>query len=767
MLKKNDKLFRILLLMELLCLLALLPGAFRQDETLVSYKTAEVNELTASGAEGLTFQSPRLELSAGVYRVRVSASLEQGEHLAVEVKCDYSFFNALRSNVVNLQPGEEAMEFLVYAADKLPSVYLQCIFQDASPDSLLRLEIAKTGLGNAMLIFLLLAAFCLIDFLVVFRRGILDGRITRKQQVVFWALTASVFLAFFPYMTDYIFRGHDSLFHIARINNLKNTLLTDASLPVRIQSNWLCDHGYAVSLFYSDLFLLFPALLMMLGFPAMTAYKLFVFAALAATALIAYFAFKKCVRDEYSALIGSVFYLLAPYHIYNFYERAAVGEFLAMTFYPLVACGLYLLYTEETGSADYRKHKWYIVWGMTCILQSHLLSAEMITLLMALFCAVFWRRTFRRQTLLQLAEATGIVLLINAWFWLPMLYMMNCNVYHLNLTDVEIQSWGLRFSNFFQLLPNVGNAVENPVTNEPMQIGAGSFLLLLLYPVWRRRSQHHSRVCDLLWAFSLFTMLMGSYYFPWNSISKLPGIGYVIASFQFAFRWMAPASLICSLFAAIFCLQLKRACHAQEGILIRAVFGAAVLLAAASAVYQVNRIVYETTPLYLYAAENIGTTSVGAGEYLLEETDLSEVHYHKPIAEEGLTWSDYKQDGTSVTLTAVNHTAETLHLEIPLLGYKGYAVESFRSDTAGRDVSGRADSSAASASMPCITEETGAHGDLRIAVPGGFSGELHISYEGFPLFRAAEWVSLVSLGALALAFCFQKGSQTIRKRSTK
>lgn len=55
----------------------------------------------------------------------------------------------------------------------------------------------------------------------------------------------------------------------------------------------------------------------------------------------------------------------------------------------------------------------------------------MVALCLAVFCVIFVKRVLRKRTFVQLAEATGIVLLWNCWFYVPMLYMMNKDTYKL------------------------------------------------------------------------------------------------------------------------------------------------------------------------------------------------------------------------------------------------------------------------------------------------------------------------------------------------
>lgn len=744
--KKNNR-YLLLLVTELLCLILLLPGCFREAELVDAFNGENIADMMTPVSDHLEFFGEKSVLSPGVYEIRVQTRLAAGQTIFVEMKCDDSYFKALRGNGVSVFSGNDEMTFSVWAVDKLPSAYIQCNFYGTGSESLVSLEVYRTNRGNRVLLFLALTIFGVIDALIVFRRRILEGQVTRKQQIVLWTLSAGVLIAYFPYLTDYFSAGADTMFHWTRITGLKETLEQGASLPVRVQSFWNYGHGYAVSIFYGDLFLLIPAGLLLMGFPMLTAYKIFILVLLAATAVISYHSFYRCVKEEYAALFGSMIYLLIPYHILNIYNRGALGECLAMTFLPLVCCGMYLLYTEDVQSVSYKKYKWYIVWGMSAILESHLISTEMTVVFMLVFCVIFWKKTLRRETFLQLLEAAIIALLINMWFWLPMLYMMNADIYHLQSITAEAgQNRGLYFASFLQLLPNKGGYQEGMWNCEPVQIGAGALMLLVIYILWRWRNrlQIKDRFSKIMAIFSILTLVMSTRYLPWDMVMNIPVIGYVVSSLQFPSRWMVLSTLFVALFAAFFFSEMRE----KGGFLIKAAVGMAAVITVASAVYYVNSIAYETGAVYLYEPKNMGTISVGNGEYLLEEVgDFAlDLYYHDPVADAGLEWSDYEKKGTRVSLSVDNTSDGVSFIEIPLMGYKGYSVMALDDGDEG-------------AETPYITEEVGNHGDLRIAVPAGYQGSLLISYQGFPFFRAAETVSWVSLAAVIGMYLYYKGKK--------
>ena len=67
-------------------------------------------------------------------------------------------------------------------------------------------------------------------------------------------------IASIPLLNNYLIRGHDIYFHLMRIEGLAQGMKT-GDFPVRIQPAWYGGYGYAVSVFYSDLFLYPVALL--------------------------------------------------------------------------------------------------------------------------------------------------------------------------------------------------------------------------------------------------------------------------------------------------------------------------------------------------------------------------------------------------------------------------------------------------------------------------------------------------------------------------
>ena len=366
MMRKGCNGFWILLAVELLIVLFLFAAGFGEEEVICSIDRSTMQGGVIRTEEYVEYDSNRMTLTPGVYRIRVQSALADGQSIYVEMKCDTSYFNALRGNGLTIQAGSDTMEFDVYVLDTVSSAYVQNVFYGTDTESLVQLAVYKTDLGSRILAFILILVFAAIDFMVCFRRRILEGKVTEKQQVVFWTMVSCVLLAYLPYLTDYFFFGKDTISYLQRIVAIKDSL---------VQGTWLQGRGLTDFPALGELYLLIPALFQLTGFSIMNAYKLFVLFMMVMTALVTYHFLKKCVKEEYAALTGSMLYLLMPYHIKGIYSRGDVGEYMAMCFLPVICCGIYLLIMEETASKDYGKYKWYSIVGLAALLLCEPVSA--------------------------------------------------------------------------------------------------------------------------------------------------------------------------------------------------------------------------------------------------------------------------------------------------------------------------------------------------------------------------------------------------------
>ena len=617
---KWDKL-ALLFLAEVVVILALLPGCFRREKLKDAYYgdgcEEVIGETGISGTNGVeayneiyveegVFAGRQLSLSPGVYQVRVWPRLKEGQEIFVSMQWDDGYYGAIGTNGMSFDFGREYGAFRVYVADKVPEAYVRCVFQGADAEGLLCLEVWETNLGNRKVLITVIVCFGILDFLVMYRRRILEGKVTGKQQVAFWGLVGCVSVACFPCMTNYLIPGDELMEHLERIVTLAEALGRREFFPLGTD-----NAGFSLS--GGEVFLYFPAILYQAGFSVATAYKVLVVLAVAGAGGAAYFSIYRCVRDEYGALFGSMVYLLAPYFIYNMYEKAAMGEYIAMIFLPLVCCGMFLIYTEdgtdkgthegekafaEVGErkeyarfVKYRKYKWYVICGMSAMILSHFAIAGIAVLFMILFCMMQWKKTFQKRRLCQLFQVLGITLFINGGFML-MFYRGSFGMGQLFGAAEDVQRNGISVGQFFYWLLHGESDVNG---GSSLWVGAGIFMLFSFYIVWEYRKRKRDMICGTFAVLGLLALGMCTIYFPWNVLRQIPGIGNMVALLQYPTRMMSMAVLFMAFLAAF----LFRHVEEDGGLLSRAALGIMALVLLASAVYQVNEIVFVKPPVFL------------------------------------------------------------------------------------------------------------------------------------------------------------------------
>ena len=159
----------------------------------------------------------------------------------------------------------------------------------------------------------------------------------------------------------------DLLFHLNRIEGIKDGLLA-GQFPVRIHAYQLDGYGYPVGIFYPDLFLYPAAFLRLLGVRIEGAYNFLCIMSNIMTVYSSWYAFSRFSRSYKIGAISAVLYTICSYHIIEIYVRSALGEKLAMAFFPLVLVMMWeIIYKDEK--------KWPVfVVAFTCIIQAHILT---------------------------------------------------------------------------------------------------------------------------------------------------------------------------------------------------------------------------------------------------------------------------------------------------------------------------------------------------------------------------------------------------------
>ena len=493
----------------------------------------------------------------------------------------------------------------------------------------------------------------------------------RNIVILFVAVTViAVLISSLPFLNGGLIRGHDTMFHLNRIEGIARGLKS-GQFPVRIHGGTLNDYGYPNSIFYPELLLYVPAVLNLFGVSVYTAYKVYVIMINFLTVIFSYIAFKKFTDSRQIGLTLAVVYLLSPYRIICAYYRQAIGEFTAITFLPLVVYGLYAVTYGK-------KEDWLcLAVGATGVLQSHILSTE-ITACFAFIFILFGIKNYIKDTkrIFPLVKATVTTVLLNLWFLAPMVMMMLQN--DLLVFERAPLTASMASSKLSMLF-----AVNEIAPAGPHTVGIIILFAVGLYTVHRIiHSKDNSPMYKMGDAMCIMTIMYAfstTSFFPWAFVEKIPLIGTLISAIQFPYRLMQ-ITQICGvmLLGVVIITSVQTANHKKLFCLI------AVMIAVFTNLQFIEKSIITNDPDNFqsksYYNNNIDNRlSVGEAEYIPTSLDIDEIIAQPPTIKfdnKSVAVENYKHHGTKLSFDyQVLSEENELSIYLPFIYLPNYEVE--------------------------------------------------------------------------------------------
>ncbi len=711
--------------------------SFSLEEYIVSEQTTVVNDVTTDDTmnEGGAFlHTPEISLKRGSYYIYVNYNANLGESIAyagssqlgsMEMHCQDTELNpAYHTARLTLELSRGVTDFTVGAS-----------FSGQGYLSITGINIIENTNWQKRNIVRAFAFCLLLNLLYLFRRS--D---TSSRRVIL-ALAAIFGITCYPLYMDSLPVGHDIPFHLLRIEGLAEGL-RDHIFPVKIHPVWAKDYGYAVGVMYGNAFLYFPALLRLFGYSVQSACKLYAAAVNLGTVVISYFAFKRMFQSRKTGLLGCLIYSLSIYRLIDLYTRAAVGEYTAMMFFPLVLCGFYLIYTEAS-KENWLKYSILTSLGLTGLIQSHVLSCEMAAFVILPVCLLLIRRVCRRYTFLSLASSAALSVLLNLGFLVPFLDYYNTNLY------ITSEQWtGSNVDRFQEmgLFPNQIFALFGHGTGTSLAAASGAsyectmpvgifflfglllFSYLLLCHHRECRAQKGFTAACICTAFSCILLYMSTCYFPWNALLARGGLAEaVIRSLQFPWRLLAPAIALLTFSCCFAARAFWRICGKQAAL---PVLLSGLTLMAAGCGWFLYDYTFSGDPYRVYDTNDLDSMCLYSCEYLPTGTTLENFEDNLTAPSEGVTLADYQKDGTTISCHVDSATEG--FIDFPLTCYKYYAC---RDTATGED----------------LEFSPGYNNRIRVSFPAGYSGNIRISFQEPLHWRLSELLSLLTL--LGLCCC--------------
>ena len=730
--------FAALVLLEVLLLAAqLVVFRFRTDpvtltpgEGLNTYSAnAQITEdgLTNQGIAGKFASTRWLALRGGQYRFTVHYSADSDGAM-------YPYQNLALSNGSAVMPaGQTSASIMVWLPQRVDNFQLH--FQ-AGEGSMTITTLDVEPLNNHAVLLAQLLLFLLADgALLLFVNGVV--RIPPRRAQTILLLAAITAFACAPLLHTTLMRGDDLIYHLHRIEGLAEELRLGTPLPIYLQSDWFDGQGYATSVFYCDLFLYLPALLRNAGLPLQSCYQTYLALVNFVTVLTAWWSFRHMSGRNLPGLLGCLLYTLSPYRLVNLYGRAAVGETTAMVFLPLIAAGLWDMFTLDTKDAHYRACWFPLAVGMWGCLMSHLLSTVMYGTCVFLVCVIFLRRTLRKETLLGFCKAAGAVAAASLGYLVPLLDYMKRGGF--NVTGergvVQLQYTGAEPGQLLMTFMSGGGTGKSLVEGiyGEMPLTAGMALLLgllgfLLYALGQKEQPCPSLMLRAGRGAALAACIaMGVclWEFPWDRIAHIPLVGGVLTMVQFPWRWLGIACLLLVFVCCVLVAELAPSKRWQTAVAV-----ALVLVCAVEAGYTMSTAVNGHTPMRVCDLNALDVYNCGSGEYLPEVvgSNLYKGMLPEQPQSEQAVLGDWQRSGTSCTVRAAAGQESTV--TVPLLYYPYYTAQ---------------DGNGSVLPVSC-----GENGQVAVTLPAGFDGKFTVRYAPPWYWYASAWLSLAAALALVL-----------------
>lgn len=688
-------------------------------------------------------RSPQIILPKGLYRFTVQYECANRNNIRMEMQYVDGQLDADVAGYIFIPDSNSvSCDFQVKYADRPIIIKARLSGDAADGDYLLIREIMIVPAESSMRGFLFRIAgfFLIVDILLFWY--VAKERIfaTHEDEIYFKALLLMVLFLSIPLMVNYLFENgaQDLKFHLTRIEGIKEGLLNGA-FPVKIQPFWLNNHGYAASVFYGDIFLYVPALLRIMGVSIQGAYKFYILFMNTITVSLSYHCFSK-MSNRRTGLLCAIVYSTNIYRLIDIYTRAAVGEYTAIAFLPLVVYGLWKVYMLPEESEEHKRSWMTITLGCTGIFLSHMISTEMTAAFILLTAIILWKRTLRKKTLLVLAKAVAATICLNVWFLIPFLDYMVSGRYVVNTSSIQLAAYELeRRANFVaQFFMTVYSALRGSTKNEtgvagatPLTIGlagmvviAGWFLLCMGRDE-NEQDREEKKEGNFAFFLCILSLFMTTYFFPYTWLAKiLPILQITMGSLQFPWRfWVIAGAVSCYLL----CVMMKRGRFDQQKKKLFA--GVVLFLALWQSLSFMSRCLYEGEVYRIYEAGGLSSFDVVSGEYIPVDSegkdDVSQCTDLVTYNTDEISVEDWHREKGAVIVTATNYTDQTSQVEVPLLFYKGY-----QAITDGGEQ---------------LQILPGASYRISVSVPAGFSGSFSVKFREPWYWRLCEWISLVTL----------------------
>ncbi len=499
----------------------------------------------------------------------------------------------------------------------------------------------------------------------------------RQNLMVIVSAAVLTCIALLPVFRPGLYRSADLLFHLSRLDGIVQAV-SDGQMPIAVYPGKNFGFGYASPLFYSDLFLIIPALVSAkVGIPLLTTFKIILFIFVFITAFSMIYIIRKRSSSTAAGILAAVILLFSNYYQTDLFVRGALGEIMALAFLPSVLNEIYSFLFE-------RKDNWLRLALLYCaVINSHIISFLFDVLIFAALLAVFGQKWIReRKMRMTLFKAVSAGFLLSCVFLLPFLQQYTAQdlcVGHMdpNLMSRSTVPFGHLFDDIcMQFSFRWGNT--EGLKEMDLYKNAG-VLVLLVIPVYLIFTDRKNHWLNALAGISVFCLLCSLGVIPLQMSHRFDFI-------QFPSRFYMPLIVVCAFLAGYVFTHMNRKLQYTAGavILLYSLWNVSYLFAAVTKGSDIL-IIDERSQAkamfedWIYAGEGAypeysthNWEEVHGGEYLPWTNDFNYSWYPKApiIAAEEYVIEDFTRNGTEFIFSV--DRSESMQIVMPLSWYPGY-----------------------------------------------------------------------------------------------
>ena len=461
-----------------------------------------------------------------------------------------------------------------------------------------------------------------------------------------------------PYLNNVLLYAHDIGYHLNRITEISEALNL-GNFPVVIHSNLVNSLGYANSIFYPDLFLYLPAILMYkLGISAINSYKVFLVITTFFTFVSMYLSAKGIFKKKEVAWISSILYVFSLYRFTDIYVRGAVGEVLSFVFFPLIFWGLYEIILGEN------KKWWIISFGLWGIANSHMLSFVITLPVIILICLLNIDKIFKNKKIfINLAKAAIISIILCIGFFGPMLEQKINDKFKIDgefiINDDRLEKRATSVVEALGSTIKAGDSVDAKERTDGLSQGIGAVLLIISGLIFFRKgiTYKENRFEIQMYVIGILVYIFSTSLMPWEKFS-------ILSIIQFPFRLnIIPTVCLCFVSAISFYDIVKEKEDMSIILCIVLIIFAGYSLDTIDVNVKKQEVIeYEDLVDYIGG-------EIGLGEYLPQNTDINDVQLYN--INDKSNFIIFEKEGSKITFEYARDDIE-MKINIPFIYYKGY-----------------------------------------------------------------------------------------------